>query len=228
MTPDAHHSTPRKNPLMTRSLRLALASLVLAALWFALARGHAQSPPAPLSPLAEAMAFAMREEVAIGRPGHRIPVRHCRRAGPEVPGGDAWARCDRRLRAFAVMFERAAAAHNLDPWLLAAIARQESGYNPHAVGASHREGGLMQLHPANRVNREVPFLASEAFARRCRDVVGACQGPVVERAATILETALNRCADPRSGLNAYNLGRCSSDHDYANRIYDIRARMTNP
>lgn len=207
---------------MNRPTRVLLAIVLLASLWLTFARVRGQEPT---DPLVEALVTAMRREVAVGSPTP-LPVRHCRNAGPaDVASDDPWARCDRRLRAFAQMFIASAERHDLDPWLLAAIARQESGYNPHASGRSHAEGGIMQLHPANAANRAVPFLSSPGYARRCRDVVGACQEAVVERAAVILETAYQRCSDPRAALNAYNLGRCDTSWSYAARIRELRARM---
>lgn len=205
-----------------------LGALLLLALWAMLLSVRALSQPAtsaPADPLVTAIAQAAANEITVGT--HRpVPVRHCRNAGPPIPGGDVWARCMRRLRAFAGMFVDVGRRYDLDPWLLAAIACKESGYNPHAVGSSHREGGIMQLHPGNRRNRAVPFLRSEAYAHECRGVVGACQLEVVERAAQILVAARARCPDERAVVNAYNLGaRCDSAWDYAGRVYTIRARM---
>ena len=39
------------------------------------------------------------------------------------------------------------AKYNIDPELVTAIVKVESNFNPKAVGASHKERGLMQLHP---------------------------------------------------------------------------------
>ncbi len=47
---------------------------------------------------------------------------------------------------YATVFEAAGRRHGVDPALLSAIAKAESGYNPHA-GSSAGAGGLMQLMP---------------------------------------------------------------------------------
>ena len=204
--------------------RTILGALLLILIWGALLAARAFGQQAPPDPLVAAIAEAMATEVAVGPRG--APVAHCRNAGPALDTSDPWARCRRRLRAFAGMFVDVGARHSIDPWLLAAIARKESAFSPFARGASHREGGIMQLHPGNRRNRAVPFLRSEAYAHSCRDVVGACQLEVVERAAAILVAARARCRDEREAVNAYNLGaRCDRTWRYAAQVYAIRARM---
>lgn len=50
-------------------------------------------------------------------------------------------------RTIASVIEMTAIKHGVDPKLALAIAKTESGLNPKAVGASHGEVGLFQLHP---------------------------------------------------------------------------------
>ena len=182
---------------------------------------HADNPSA----LEDALTEAMATEVTLGS----RPIGHCRHAGPN--DGDEWFRCRRRLRAFAQYFIAAAEEYNGDPWLLAAIARKESGFYPFAQGGVG-EGGIMQLHPRNRRNREAAEFVRRsrepAYIRRCRRTVGACQQDVVRRAAQILQLTSQRCDNPRAALNAYNLGaRCDARWRYAGRVYEIRNRMMN-
>jgi peptidoglycan lytic transglycosylase len=58
-------------------------------------------------------------------------------------------------RAYWDMFDEASRKHSLDPYLVLALARQESLFNPHATSVSNAKG-LMQLMPATarRVARE--------------------------------------------------------------------------
>jgi hypothetical protein len=122
--------------------------------------------------------------------GSHTYVLHCRRAH----GG-----CEARVRRMAAMFERAAFDHHVDAWLLAAIAMRESGGNPDAIGARN-EFGLMQLHPGSRHGR----FAAELCRARPRE----CSIIVVDAAARLLRSAIERCGDEASALGLYNSGRC--------------------
>ncbi len=64
-------------------------------------------------------------------------------------------------RAYWDLFSRSAEQHSLDPWLVLALARQESLFNPHATSVSDARG-LMQLLPstAERVARQIGYEAS--------------------------------------------------------------------
>lgn len=55
--------------------------------------------------------------------------------------------CAARIHRIAVAFTAAGHFYEVDPWLIAAIATRESGLNPDALGRSHGELGLLQLHP---------------------------------------------------------------------------------
>ncbi len=78
--------------------------------------------------------------------------------------------------AFSAIIDRAAYAHGLDPWLLHAVIRAESAYNPLAQ-SSKGAIGLMQLMPdtAARYGVRDPWNPEEniyAGARYLRDLMG--------------------------------------------------------
>lgn len=78
--------------------------------------------------------------------------------------------------AFSGIIDRAAYVHGLDPWLLHAVIRAESAYNPAAV-SSKGAMGLMQLMPdtAARYGVKDPWNPEEnihAGARYLRDLMG--------------------------------------------------------
>ena len=78
--------------------------------------------------------------------------------------------------AFAGLIERAAYQHGVDPWLLHAVIRAESAYNPSAV-SSKGAMGLMQLMPgtAARYGVSDPYNAEQNVyggARYLRDLLG--------------------------------------------------------
>lgn len=166
-------------------------------------RGYAQ-PSAPESDEVATLARALR--TAVSADG-RWPVRHCALAGRPIPDGDRWARCDRRLRAFAGMFVEAGARHGVDPYLLAAMASRESGLYPWALGAVG-EVGILQLHP-HGVGRDIARrLARPGVRARCERQAGACQAEVVDTAARHLRACLAACGTVSGALGAYNRGRC--------------------
>jgi peptidoglycan DL-endopeptidase CwlO len=76
---------------------------------------------------------------------------------------------------YAGLFERAADRYNVDATLLAAVAKQESGYNPKAVSSAGAQG-LMQLMPATAAGLGVdnsfdPGQAVDGAARLLRDLL---------------------------------------------------------
>lgn len=92
---------------------------------------------------------------------------------------------------YADLFAKAGAAHHLDPALLAAVARQESGFDPNATSPAGAQG-LMQLMPATAKSLGVtdPFDPAQA----------------VEGAAKLLDQLLVRFGQVELALAAYNAG----------------------
>ncbi|GAA1436037.1 hypothetical protein GCM10009641_33760 [Mycobacterium cookii] len=89
------------------------------------------------------------------------------------------------------LFRRSGAAHGVEPALLAAVARQESGFDPGAVSPAGAQG-LMQLMPgtARGLGVSDPFDPSQA----------------VDGAARLLGDLLGRFGSVELALAAYNAG----------------------
>ncbi len=159
---------------------------------------------------------AMRQRVIINtdpHTGRTVAAFHCRRA----PEG-----CDRRLLEFAHYLTDAGQKTGLDPWLLAAMAFKESGFNPFAMG-SLGELGILQLHPNNPRSRSVRFLHDEWYRKRFRREVWSCQREVVDRAAQLLAKSVELCGgNLKDALGAYNTGRCGGNVVYSKRILGER------
>ena len=92
---------------------------------------------------------------------------------------------------YADLFSRVGQAHGVDPTLLAAVARQESGFDPGAVSPAGAQG-LMQLMPATAQGLGVanPFDPSQA----------------VDGAARLLRDLMSRFGRVDLALAAYNAG----------------------
>ena len=92
---------------------------------------------------------------------------------------------------YARLFETAGAAHGVSPRLLAAVAKQESGFDPTAVSPAGAQG-LMQLMPgtADGLGVRDPFDPAQA----------------VDGAARLLRSLLDRFGGTELALAAYNAG----------------------
>ncbi|GAB2873576.1 transglycosylase SLT domain-containing protein [Nocardioides pacificus] len=92
---------------------------------------------------------------------------------------------------YSALFNAAAAKYGVDATLLAAVAKQESGYNPTAVSPAGARG-LMQLMPAT---------AAGLGVRNSFDPAQAVDG-----AARLLDTLIDRFGRTDLALAAYNAG----------------------
>ncbi len=177
----------------------------------------AESGSAPSRPedTALPLARAIEGRLTVWRsPGGRVTyVAHCRAA----PSG-----CRARIAAFSRYIAEASHDHGLDPFVLAAMAFRESGFDPFATGAAG-EVGIVQLHP-HGIGRGVRFVQNEAYRRRCRREVGACQQEVVEVGATHLADAISSCGGLLDALGYYNRGICG-ETDYSRRVLRERERL---
>jgi hypothetical protein len=161
---------------------------------------------------------AMRARIAVSytKTGRTIPAYHCRHA----PEG-----CETRLSTFAQYLVEAGTRHGIDPWLMAAMAFKESGFNPFALG-SLGELGILQINPGRRDAKTVRFIRDEWYRRRCRKEAGACQREVVDHAAQVLSRSIERCErDVKDALGLYNTGRCGGNDRYAKRILAERDEL---
>jgi hypothetical protein len=162
---------------------------------------------------------AMRERISVSynqKSGKTIPAYHCRHA----PEG-----CEERLSTFAQYLVEAGSRHKVDPWLLAAMAFKESGFNPFALG-SLGELGILQINPGRRDAKTVRFIRDEWYRKRCRREPGACQREVVDHAAQLISRSIERCErDVKDALGLYNTGRCGGNDRYAKRILQERDEL---
>ena len=190
---------------MKKFFYVASAFTLLAFFWFDLSTAAQDADP-------EAQQVEIRAAVlAHMRLGSGHYIVHCRRAF----GG-----CEARARRMADLFVRAGHDHDVDPWLLVAIALRESGGNPDAVG-QRGELGLMQLHPESRAGR--------LAARLCDESPRECPAILVDGAARVLRASIDRCETVERGLAMYNGGRCDSEHGavYARSVLARLERIRN-
>jgi hypothetical protein len=158
--------------------------------------------------------------------GNGYPVAHCRYSGRPraLDLADPWSRCRVRLESFARLFDQAAVAHEMDPWLLVAMAVRESGLYPHAEGAIG-ERGLVQLHPRG-IGARVRFVRNNQYFRQCRARPDGCQAEVLDEGAEHFQGWLARCGSEASALGGYNRGRCGVT-GYSRRVLRVRESLRN-
>ncbi|MGD8860127.1 MAG: transglycosylase SLT domain-containing protein [Myxococcales bacterium] len=202
---------------MYRSRFIALSLCIAFAL---VSSAHSQEPAADsrsrgaraTEETVELLHSAVRARIAVSfnhRTGDGVPAAHCRHA----PEG-----CERRLAEFSRYLVRAGQRFGVDPWLMAAMAFRESGFNPFALGAAG-EMGILQINPQRRDAEHVRFMQDEWYRRRCRKKAGACQQEVVEHAARVLARSMQKCGgDVVDALGMYNTGRCGGNDRYAKRV----------
>ena len=165
-------------------------------------------------PSVTALERALDRRMTVWRAGSRsVYVSHCR----AVRGG-----CTERTTAFARLIGDVANAHQIDPFLLAAIAIRESGLDPTAAGAAG-ERGIVQLHPRGSGSR-IRYVRSESYRQSCRTRPDACQREVLDAGAALLSRGIERCGGVMAGLGAYNRGTCGQT-SYSVRVMNERQRL---
>lgn len=148
------------------------------------------------------------------RDGKPIHVQHCRAS----EGG-----CRARIAAMSRQITESSNAHDVDPFLTAAVALRESGLNPLAVspvGAT----GVIQLHPRYR-GKTVPFVYNQRYRGECARQPAACQREVLDAGLGLLQWAVRRCGGSvPKGLGWYNSGDCKTNQ-YARSVLSERRRL---
>jgi len=134
-------------------------------------------------------------------------------------------------QASAFCFQEAGARYHIDPLLLRAMTKVESGFNPQAVNANrNRHGqvtstdyGLMQINYSH-----IQQLRALGIIRNKQDLLtNACLN--VQIGAWILAKSLRRCGVTWQCLGSYNAGFAQDNGArrmiYARKVYDSYRRL---
>ena len=133
--------------------------------------------------------------------------------------------CEERIRIIAEMIVYESNIQGVDPWIVASIIWKESRFYPFARGGVG-ERGVMQLHPRNSRFRQVQFVHSPWYRRRCRRRLGNCQEEIIEAGVTLLRANVDSCDGYLyRGLTQYNTGQCLFRNRYARRVFQQRRTL---
>lgn len=161
-----------------------------------------------------ALARSLDERLTVWRTSRRrVHVLHCRRARSG---------CRARIVALARLIVAAGQTHNVDPFLLAAMALRESGLNPFAEGGIG-ERGIVQLHPRG-VGARVRFVQNEGYRQRCARDASACQEEVLDVGARLVADSVESCGTILDALGMYNSGACHTT-PYGEGVMQERLRL---
>jgi hypothetical protein len=145
-----------------------------------------------------------------------IYVTHCR----EMRVG-----CEMQVRQFVNYIVEVSREHNIDPWLFAGMAWHESRFNP-AAASSVGAFGIFQLLRSSRASLGISFVHQRWIREACTRELGACQRPVVERAAVWLLASVEQCGGSmQDGLRAYNSGDCDGPRRYYRAVFAARDEL---
>jgi hypothetical protein len=177
-----------------------------------LSAAEAQRTPREIE--AEEIAIALRRKLQLPyeSPDQTHPyVAHCRNAR----GG-----CEARTLRFARLFVDLAGDHQIDPYLIAAIAMRETALNPRVVGDAG-ERGVMQVHPGRR-----EAARARRVCARNRQSANVCEAAYVVAGVEILAGVLTRCPRVEDAIGAYHSGRCGGGGDaYIRAVLELRAEL---
>jgi hypothetical protein len=116
--------------------------------------------------------------------------------------------CDQRISLIVDYILIAAEKNNLNPWLLASVAYNESRFNPFVKGQCG-EYGIFQLNPKSKRGKLSRFVQDARYRRLCRQEQGNCQQEIVDFAADQLRSSIDKCNGSLvGGLSMYNGGTC--------------------
>jgi hypothetical protein len=132
----------------------------------------------------------------------------------------AYGGCRQRIEALAGYILDTADKYELNPWLMAAVAYNESKFHPFAVGPTVGSMGVFQINPKTRRGKRLRFITNPLYRNRCRRVIGNCQQKIVDAGGAMLRGSIDKCNGLAAGLSMYNTGRCDFRRKYIKNTTD--------
>jgi hypothetical protein len=141
------------------------------------------------------------------RDGEAVLIAHVRRAGGEP-----------YVVELAQTTLEVARAYDLDPYLLLALAHEESGLSRYAVQPETQAWGLYQLHPRSRWHRRARAACDASPSK--------CVRAQIEQGAVAFRYALDACQlSEIHGVFFHRSGRCAGARPRDVRVMALRDRL---
>jgi hypothetical protein len=147
-----------------------------------------------------------------------LTARHCR--DRFAPMG-----CETRVRTLVDRLFVASARYHIDPWLVVALAVENTNFDPFHIENSVATGILgIPFHSSWRRNDQ--FFRNPDYRYNCRNENDACQENIIDRSVRELATAIDRCErSARAGIRMYANGRCTQGARFARHVLRQKRRL---
>ncbi len=107
---------------------------------------------------------------------------------------------------------------NFDPFMVMAIAKHESNFNPFIQHRNSKATGLLQLMPRSPFAKGIRFIHNRQFRESCRNHETYCQEEILHASFRLLYRSIARCGSLNRGLGMYGSGSCTGSRDFARYV----------
>lgn len=118
--------------------------------------------------------------------------------------------CEKNIKEYTRYIVKHSIKFNLDPYLPAAVAINETNLNAYAVGG-RGEKSIFQLLPGTPWAKKSKFNQNQNYRNKCKNIVGHCQEEATIAAIELLSNALKKCKTTSGALSMYNGGKCKKE-----------------
>lgn len=123
-----------------------------------------------------------------------------------------------------IIFEKACNS-TFDPYVILAIAKHESNYNPFILNKQSGAVGLLQIMPRSPFVRGIRYVHSEQYRENCRSHETYCQEEVIEASFKLLTRSLERCGSMNGALGLYGSGSCRGSRRFVRFVNSYSANI---
>ena len=103
-----------------------------------------------------------------------------------------------------------------EPFMVLAMAKHESNYNPFILHERTKAVGLLQLMPNSPFARNIRFIHDERYRNECREDDYYCQEDIINASFALLNRSYIRCdQNMRDTLGMYGSGSCKGSRGFS-------------
>lgn len=112
-----------------------------------------------------------------------------------------------------------------DPFMILAMAKHESNYNPFVVNDRTGATGLLQLMPRSFFAKDIDFIHNARYRNECRQEEDYCQEEILHASFRLLYRSIARCGDIDHGLGMYGSGSCEGSKRFVRYVNSHKQRL---